>query len=185
MELRSPRPYSFQGFGEFNKTYAAVLEDWGVFVDDKNPIARTNVAPVVSPPSEPSLYGFSFTKPCPAAQPPTFVVAGGGELPEGVLQRDGIVALGDDSQEGLAVKARFVMDLMENRLHGLGVDWSAVTTIDVYTMHNVTPLLPQIVLGRAGASAVHGVNWHFSRPPVAEIEYEMDVRGVRTELRLP
>ena len=148
---RSPRPYSFQGFADFNRTYAAVLGEWGVFVDGANPVARTNVAPVVGAPGEPSLYGFSFTQPCASEASPTFVVAGGGELPEGVLDRDGIVALGDVSTKGLAVKARFVMDLMENRLRGLGVDWSSVTAIDVYTMHNLTPILPEIVLERAGA----------------------------------
>src|SRR5580693_7880442 len=37
IELRSPRPYSFAGFAEFNKGYAAILENWGLFVDGINP----------------------------------------------------------------------------------------------------------------------------------------------------
>jgi hypothetical protein len=116
ISLRSPRPYSFQGFADFNAEYTSILESWGVFVDGVNPIARTNVAPVIDPPREPVLYGFSFTKPCPGDRPPTWVVAGAGELPEGILARDEIVAIGDTSPRGLAIKARFVMDLMENRL---------------------------------------------------------------------
>jgi GAF domain-containing protein len=32
-----------------------VLKGWGVFLDGVNPVARTNVAPEVSPPAEPSL----------------------------------------------------------------------------------------------------------------------------------
>ena len=185
ISLRSPRPYSFQGFSEFNAQYAEILKGWGVFVNGLNPIARTNVAPVIDPPPEPVLYGFSFTKPCPDESFPTFVVAGAGELPEGILSQEGIVARGDTSAEGLAVKARFVMDLMESRLRGLEVSWSLVNTVNVYTAHSLTPLLPEIILGRIGAAGTRGIQWHYSRPPIEDIEYEMDVRGTRTELNFP
>ena len=57
-----------------------ILEGWGLFVDGVNPVARTNAAPEVAPPAEPSLHGFSFTRPSDDAAPPTFVVAGAGEL---------------------------------------------------------------------------------------------------------
>ena len=180
--LRSPKPFTFPGFAAFNAEYAVILKDWGVFVDGVNPIARTNVAPVICHITEPSLYGFSFSKPCSTNQPTTFVVAGAGELPEGVLERKGIVALGDTSVEGLKIKAKFVMDLMEARLTGLGVNWSMVNKIDVYTAHSIAPLLDDIVLGRVGASSIHGATWHYTRPPIEEIEYEMDLRGIRTEL---
>ena len=138
---------------------------------------------MINPPSEPALYGFAFTRPCSSHEPPTFVVAGAGELPEGCLSREHIVALGNTSPEGLAIKARFVMDLMETRLRGLGADWSRVSTMNVYTTHSLTPLLPEIILGRIGPASIHGATWHYSQPPIAEIEYEMDLRGTRTELR--
>lgn len=184
IELRSPRPFSFKGFADFNAEYAAILQRWGVFVDGVNPVARTNVAPVINPPSEPVLYGFSFTRPSPDNRPPTFVVAGAGELPEGFLAREHIVALGNTSPESLSIKAQFVMDLMETRLRDLGVDWPLASTVDVYTAHSLTPLLPEILLRRIGPASIHGTTWHFSRPPIEEIEYEMDVRGTRMEVRL-
>lgn len=183
ISLRSPLPYSFQGFADFNAEYAAILQDWGVFVEGVNPVARTNVAPVVGYPSQPVLYGFSFTRPCSGEQSPTFVVAGAGELPEGILNREGIVALGDTTAQGLAIKAGFVMELMENRLRGLNSDWPLVTTVNVYTAHSITELLPAVILSRIGHAAIHGVHWHYSRPPIEEIEYEMDVRGTNVELR--
>jgi hypothetical protein len=183
IELRSPRPFTFRGFAEFNSKYARILEGWGLFVDGVNPVARTNVAPEVSPPSEPVLYGYSYTRPCAGSLPPTFVVAGAGELPEGVLQAEAIVRSGDTSPAGLAAKARFVMDLMETRLRGLGCDWPGVTAMDIYTIHAIEPLLPGLILGRAGAAATHGVRWFYSRPPIVGIEFEMDLRGVRSELR--
>lgn len=184
IELRSPKPFTFAGFARFNEEYATILRDWGVFVDGVNPVARTNVAPVVCPPTEPVMYGFSFTKPCSPESPTTFVVAGAGELPEGVLDREGIISLGDTSEAGLVNKSRFVMDLMDARLHGLGGNWSMVTHVDVYTAHSLLPLLPEIVLGRMGKTSIHGVTWHFTNPPIEEIEYEMDMRGIRTEFRI-
>src|SRR5262249_23589418 len=139
VELRSPMPYTFSGFADFNAEYAKALQGWDLFVDGINPVARTNVAPVLDPPSEPALYGFSFTKPCPAGLPPTFVIAGGGELPEGVLSREGIIALGDTSTHGLEAKSRFVMDLMESRLRSLGADCALVSNVNVYTAHSLKP----------------------------------------------
>ena len=100
IELRSPRPFTFSGFAEFNAGYSKILEDWGLFVDGINPVARTNVAPEVDPPSEPALFGFSYTRPCDPALPPTFVVSGAGELPEGVLAHEAIIRVGDTSVRG-------------------------------------------------------------------------------------
>lgn len=184
VELRSPKPFSFEGFAEFNRGYADILKDWGVFVDGVNPVARTNIAPELDPPAEPVLYGFSFTRPTAHSGPRTFVVAGAGELPEGVLKRDGIIALGDTSPAGMKRKAEFVVGLMTSRLAGLGVDPSATSAIDVYSVHDVNPLIADPVLKHLPGGRRHGIVWHYSRPPIVEIEFEMDVRGVRTELRL-
>lgn len=182
--LRSPQPFTFDGFNEFNLEYAALLRAWRIFVDSVNPVARTNVAPVVHPPAEPSLHSFAFTRPGSASQRPTFIVAGAGELPEGVLAREGIVALGDTTPAGIEVKARFVMDLMESRLHGLEADWSDVSTVNVYTAHPLASLLPEVILGRANPPGINAVSWCYSRPPIEEIEFEMDLRGVQREQRI-
>jgi hypothetical protein len=184
VELRSPRPFTFQGFAEFNAEYASVLKGWGLFVDGINPVARTNVAPESSLPTEPVLYGFSYSRSCGLGLPPTFVVAGAGELPEGVLAHDAIIRVGDISTDAMAEKASFVLDLMENRLRGLGAGWSQVTAVDLYTVHSLDRLLPEVILERVGSAAAHGVRWFFSRPPIEQIEFEMDVRGVRSELRI-
>lgn len=181
MSLRCPVPFTFQGFADFNGEYAAVLKDWGVFVDGVNPVARTHIAPELVPPTSPSLFGFAYTRPCREDLPKTFVVAGAGELPEGVLNREGIVRLGDVSPGGIAEKTAFVMDLMEERLRLLGTSWNAVTRTNVYTVHPADEPLRNIVNARMQGSGIHGVTWHYSRPPIEEIEYEMDLRGVRAE----
>jgi hypothetical protein len=101
-ELRSPAPFTEQGFLEFNKLYAGTLERWGIYKDGVNPVARTNVCPPFEPPAAPSLYAFSY--PVPAAQGArgSFIVAGGGEAPDGKANyHDFIVRRGDTSIEGL------------------------------------------------------------------------------------
>jgi hypothetical protein len=179
--LRSPKPVSFEGFADFNAGYRAVLEAWGLLVDGANPIARTNVAPLVAAPAETSLYAFAYTMPRATARP-TFVVAGSGEVVELAAER--IVRRGETSPDAIREKAAFVMGVMQRRLHGLGADWSDVTTIDVYTPHPIEPFVRDVLLDVAGPAAIHGVRWYPSHPPVVGLEYEMDLRGVARELVL-
>src|SRR5262249_29140687 len=72
IELRIPAALTFDGFDEFNAGYQALLKDWELLVDGVNPIARTNVAPVVGAPGEASLYGFAYAAPGGPTSP-TFV----------------------------------------------------------------------------------------------------------------
>lgn len=183
MELRSPKPFTFAGFGEFNAGYVDILKAWSIFLDDVNPVARTNVAPEIGAPAVPSLYGFSYT--APSVRPErTFIIAGAGELPEGSLKPDDVVRKGDTSNDGLREKTRFVMGLMAGRLHGLNVDWAQVTTVEVYTVHPVCSFLASEIVRPLGKAAIHGVTWHYSRPPIVTIEYEMDLRGCYREIVL-
>ena len=179
--LRSPKPFTFDGFAEFNAGYRAVLDSWDLLVEGANPIARTNVAPLVGAPAEPSLYGFAYT--LPGATPrPTFVVAGSGEVVELAAER--IVRRGETSPDAIREKAAFVMNVMQTRLRGLAADWPDVTTIDVYTPHPIEPFVRDVLLGTAGAAAIHGVRWYPSHPPIVGLEYEMDMRGVAREIVL-
>ena len=180
MELRSPRPFTFQGFNEFNAGYIGVLRNWGVFLDGVNPVARTNVAPEIGAPAEPSLYGFSYTAASTVARN-TFIVAGAGELPEGSLDPHDVVRRGETSAEALREKARFVMGLMSGRLKGLGVSWGEVTVAEVYTVHPVWHFLENELVRAMGPAAAHGLTWHYSRPPIETIEFEMDLRGCARE----
>lgn len=180
MELRSPKPFTFTGFNQFNAGYVEVLKKWDVMQDGLNPVARTNIAPEYDPPSEPSLYGFSYTVPA-ANAPKTFIVAGGGELPEGSLDPHDVIRRGETSPAALVEKARFVMGLMDGRVKGLGVTWADATVTEVYTVFNIHGFLQKEILEKMGKGASHGIVWHYSRPPIESIEFEMDLRGVRHE----
>jgi hypothetical protein len=184
IQLRIPAPLPFEGFVEFNRGYRALLGEWGLLVDGQNPIPRTNVAPVVGAPAEASLYAFSYTVPAAAGGAPTFVVAGSGELRPGFMSVEGVVRPGETSADALREKAAYVMGVMAARLRGLGMDWSGVNTVAVYTPHPIEPLIVDTLLRPTGPAAVHGVRWFPSRPPIQGLEFEMDVRGVRREIRL-
>ena len=59
--------------------------------------------------------------------------------------------------------------------------WDDVTVTNVYTVHDVNALLAAEILPRIGPAARHGVTWHYTRPPIVSIEYEMDLRGCSRE----
>jgi hypothetical protein len=178
-ELRSPAPFTEAGFRAFNERYVAQLSRWGIIANGVNPVARSNVCPELSPPDEPSFYAFSFAVEARGAHP-TFVISGSGEVPEGrASYRDHIVRLGDRSALGLREKAIFVLNEMERRLAALGFGWADTTATQVYTVYDAHPFMADEIV-RRGAAA-HGVTWHYARPPIVDIEYEMDCRGIHIE----
>ncbi len=186
-ELRSPAPFSETGFVEFNRHYVQTLERWGLVTGAVNPVARTNVCPVFAPPAQPLLHAFSYTVPAAASGAPAaatdFVVAGGGEAPEGHANyRDVIVRLGDLSADGLRDKLRYVVREMERRLQALGLVWADAAATQAYTVHDIGALVGPEIVQRGAAAG--GLNWHFARPPIVDLEYEMDVRRVTSELLL-
>lgn len=180
-ELRSPAPFSFGGFKDFNTGYVAVLERWGLFRDGLNPVARSNVCPRHDAPREPGFFAFSYTVPA-APGDGSFVVAGSGEWPEDLPFPEGIVARGDLSAQGLATKADYVLRTMRERAEGLGARWDALTAAQVYTVHDIHPMLATH-FARQGLTGM-GLTWHVCAPPIVELEFEMDVRGVATEIVL-
>ncbi len=178
-ELRSPAPFTESGFLAFNKVYVGTLERWGLFDGATNPVARSNVCPAIDPPAEPSFYAFAYTE-LADDDAPSFVIAGSGEAPEGRGNyRDHVVRLGDVSPAGLREKARFVLDEMERRLAALGFRWQDTTAVQIYTVHDVHPFLADEIVRRGAAHS--GLTWHYNRPPVVDLEYEMDCRGISAE----
>jgi hypothetical protein len=183
-ELRSPAPFTEEGFREFNEIYAAKLKLWGLYDGKVNPVARSNVCPALNPPREPSLHAFCYTDVDGGEKNGGFIVAGSGEAPERKLNyRDFIVRRGDVSPAGLREKACFVLGIMEARLAALGFAWAATTATQVYTVQDLYPFLADEIVRRGAAHA--GLTWHYCRPPVVGLEYEMDCRGVGLERTLP
>jgi hypothetical protein len=180
-ELRSPAPFSDQGFRAFNEVYVVTLGKWGIYDgrSANNPVARSNVCPEIDPPAEPSFHAFSFTAAAKDAAP-SFVVAGSGEAREGPGNySERTVRAGDTSPDGLRKKGRFVLGEMERRLGLLGVTWADTTATQVYTVYDLHPFLGDEIVRRGAARG--GLTWHYCRPPVRGLDYEMDCRGVANE----
>ena len=182
-ELRSPAPFDDAGFIAFNRVYVGTLERWGIFSNEENPVARSNVCPEIGPPAEPCFEAFSYTMPAGADAGPSFVIAGSGEANEGTGDyAERTVRLGDRSPEGMTEKARHVLGVMEQRMGALGLGWADATTTQVYTVFDLYPFLADEIVARGAAAA--GLTWYYARPPVVGLDYEMDVRGVPVELVL-
>ena len=180
-ELRSPAQFTDAGFRSFNQTYVETLAKWGIYdrASKTNPVARSNVCPELDPPAEPSFHAFSFTVATQEGMP-TFVVAGSGEAREGGANyRERTVRWGETGAEAMREKAIFVLAEMERRLKLLGFAWAHTTATQVYTVHDLHPFLADEIVRRCAARA--GLTWHYARPPVRELEYEMDCRGIMDE----
>jgi hypothetical protein len=179
-ELRSPAPFSEAAFRSFNQLYVGLLTEWGLIVDGANPVARSNVCPELFPPAEPVLYAFCFTARAESSVLPSFVISGSGEVPEGRANyRDHIVSPGDVSPAGMRAKVRFVRGEMERRLAGLSVGWRDVTATQLYTIQNVHDCLGDELI--TPGAARHGLIWHFCRPPIIGLDFEMDCRGLASQ----
>jgi len=178
-ELRSPKPFSETGFTDFNRQYVTTLTDWKLFDGTTNPVARSNVCPEISPPAEPSFHAFSFTVP-DASNSRSFVIAGSGEAKEGgATYAERTVRLGETNAEAMREKAIFVLSEMERRMQALSLAWADTTASQVYTVHDLHPFLADEIVRRGAAQS--GLTWHFARPPVVSLEYEMDCRRILNE----
>jgi hypothetical protein len=178
-ELRSPAPFTEQGFRAFNEVYVVTLEKWGLFDGKVNPVARSNVCPEIQPPPEPSFHAFSFIV-AAADAAPSFVIAGGAEAREGgASYRERTVRRGETTPDAMREKGQYVLGEMERRLSAFGFGWADTTATQVYTVHDLHPFLADEIVRRGAAHS--GLTWHFARPPVRELEYEMDCRGVARE----
>jgi hypothetical protein len=180
-ELRSAAPFSEQGFRDFNREYVQTLARWGIYKDEVNPVARTNVCPAYDAPAEPVLYAFSYTVPAPNATRGSFIIAGGGEARDGAgTFAERTVRHGETSPEAMREKVQFVVAEMQRRLAALGFSWKDALSTQAYTVQDIGALVGPEIAARGAAEG--GLAWHFARPPVLGLEYEMDVRGAAREL---
>jgi hypothetical protein len=178
-ELRSPSAFTEAGFLAFNQHYVKTLAEWGLFDGAVNPVARSNVCPEIDPPSEPSFYAFSFTRPGRGATP-DFVIAGGAEAHGGAgSYPERIVRYRDLSADGLKEKVGFTVGEMESRLAAFGLGWKNTTAAQAYTVHDFHPVMADALVRRGVTRS--GLTWHFARPPVIDLEFEMDCRRVTRE----
>jgi len=175
-ELRSPAPMSLADFAAFNRTYVAQLKANGFPAEAPFPMARSNVAPTLAPPSTNTLFAFTYsTATSDAPARPDFLISGKAEI---VDEPRSVIAEGDPSPAGTEKKASYVFGELRLRVEDLGCHWADITGIQIYTPRSLDPVLP--LLQRIGLAHV-GVTLHPAYPPVAPYEFEVDVRSVSVE----
>jgi hypothetical protein len=183
IELRSPAQVSGAEFGAFNRIYLERMARAGLLIADRVPIARTNVAEVGV--REHSIHAFSYTMPVVRrrqAPSDTFVLSAVPEVRDITAERFEFVAAGDTTPTGLRLKIEFVLSKLDNTMQVLGAQWAGATGVQLYTVHDVQPLLADVILPRVGGVGRRGIEWHHASPPVVGNELEIDVRGTRMEL---
>jgi hypothetical protein len=185
LQLRMAKPLSFDGFGTLSDQYVKLLDKYGIRVGEKASTTRTNVtidrADIA--PKVPSIYAFTYTVPgARSSGRKSFIGSGNGEV-KGNSRKD-IIALGKTNANGMRAKAEYVMGQINAQLSDLGVSWSDVNNTSLYTVRTVDSYIEDAILGAMGPAARYGVHWMFTRPPIDEIEFEIDVRGTSQELFL-
>lgn len=181
IHLRIPKALSREDFDQFNRPYIDRLKSWGLEVDGANPVTRTNVALELNPVPEPMLAGFFYTIPSDG-RAATFVISGAPEIASRDLGMAHIVARGDTSAAGMRLKAECVIEVLGARLAEMRLSWQDATAINLYSVHDVHPLMASTLIPALGRGADAGITWHYARPPVIGLELEIDLHAVRREL---
>jgi hypothetical protein len=78
----------------------------------------------------------------------------------------------------MRAKVSFVRGEMERRLAGLGMARD-LTASQLYTVQNVHGFLGDELV--TPGAARHGLTWHFCRPPIIGLDFDMDCRGLTSE----
>ena len=177
VELRGARPYTpeeWSAANGFNAGYRAVLKEWGLFVGGFPTVARTNVVPVVEPPAEQVLHGFSYTVPASGDAEKggeTFVTSG---APEALEMWATEVNVGERLVSSLEAIGRAVS--------GLGRTWEEATRVNVYVREGISTELAVAALRAIGGAARQGLHWYLTLTPLLGPYLECDARGVRREV---
>ena len=180
-ELRSPAPFTDQGFIDFNKQYVTTLERWGIYKDGVNPVARTNVCPMYDEPAEPSMLAFTYTVPAATRAPHLHAVRR--------RRRPRRIAALQRAHRALRRHAR-PRDCAR-RWSSSSTRWSAgsrrsASAGRMRSARRPTPCRTSAIWSarnwRRRGAIESGLVWHYARPPVIGLEYEMDVRGTAREL---
>ena len=178
-ELRSPAPFTEQGFRAFNEVYVVTLEKWRPVRRQGEPGCaqqcvsgdRSAGGAVLS-----RLLLHRRRRRCGARLRDCRQRRGQGRRRK--LQRAHHPARRNqrrsDARKGAPRSGRDGA-----AAGGVGFGWADTTATQVYTVHDLHPFLADEIVRRGAARS--GLTWHYASPPVRELEYEMDCRAVGLE----
>jgi hypothetical protein len=166
-----PKVLSRESFDQFNRAYLAQLKSWNLEVSGANPVARTNMVPVIGPMAEPMIAGFFHT--APMAATPNWLLSGVPEFTD-LKGQIAVAAPGDTSTAGLRIKAEAIFNVIAERLRELEASWGQATAVNIYTIYDLHALLEDLILPTIGDAAYAGLTTHHGRPPITGLDLEID-----------
>ena len=179
-ELRSPAAFTDEGFRNFNLHYVKTLSGVGDLRRQDQSGGAQQCLPRDRSAGRAVVLRLLLHAP-ERGHAPSFVIAGSGEsLEGGATYAERTVRYRDLSPDGLKEKIRYVVGAMERRMGEFGFGWKDATAAQTYTVHDFHPVFAEELVRRGAARS--GLTWHFARPPVIDLEYEMDCRRVMREL---
>jgi len=165
---------SWDQFAAFNAHYVALLHANGFCTDSAFPVGRSNVAPLVDPPAENTLFAFTYAQPSDRVSSRDFMISGNAES-TGTGHSN---AADDVSPQSMASKARDVIKQLRFRVQALGCRWADITGAQASTIHSLDPVMDELACSRLGQV---GLSLFLAYPPVIGLEFEVDVRAVSWE----
>jgi len=179
-ELRSAAPFTEQGFHDFNREYVKTLARWASTktrrIRWRAPTSVLRTASRGAGALRVLVYGsgFRLTSRRFHRRRRRRGARRHGELSRahGALRRN--------FPDAMREKVRHVVEEMEQRLAALGFSWQDAVSTQAYTVQDIGALVGPEIAARGAAPG--GLSWHFARPPVEGLEFEMDVRGPAREI---
>jgi hypothetical protein len=182
LELRAPKMMTRPEFGAFNSRYLTSLRARGFVQDENVAVARSNMVPAYEPPPTDVLVAFTFSAPSKTSKSfgPDFLMSG---RPEFANNPDRVIAPGDISAAGMALKAGFVLTQLRQSVADLDGHWSDISAVQIYLTQPVELVMP--ALKAAGLSG-KGVTLLPGDTPVigfqqTRYEFEADLRCTSIE----
>ena len=84
----------------------------------------------------------------------------------------------------MRVKAASILDKLAAALEALGVGWHNATDLTVYCAHPLHDLLKTTLYPLIGVPPASSIHLITARPPILELDLELDARGGQAELRV-
>lgn len=190
IELRVPQPLTPGGFEALNDRYLAAIVRLDGVEGSTSVLSRTTVAPLFGDIREPSIHAFCYTVPSEVIG--DFVISGIGDVRDdrSMSEADAIVHQGENlrsavvDRSAVVEKIAFVTDAVGDMLtrHALATtEWAEFNLYSVLDVRlaDLRRLSAAISIGPS-----NGIRWHLSRPPIADVTLELDVRRVTAERRM-
>ena len=154
-ELRSPAPFTEDGFRAFNEIYAGTLDRWGIF-DRRHQSGRALQCLPRGQPAARAVVSRLLLHGRGRRRGPSFVVAGSGEARKArATIATTRCAAATPARAGLEARRASCSAKWNAGWEPLGFGWADTTAAQIYTVHDFHPFLADEIVRRGAARRPH------------------------------